>query len=281
MKPVVIGRSPDTKIKDTKVSKKHLKLLANCFSRTVQVTQLGTNPSWVQGSILKTDQTCNIVPNDILELIQDDHRYELIMETPKATKDSSTTTKLEDRPQVHPGHWSMGLIRAIKDDSLKLFEDDTIVVIRDAFPKARQHYLVVAKDTIDSLKEVDQENLVLLEHMMAKGREFKAKHPELEFRLGFHAIPSMSRLHLHVVSQDFDSPCLKNLKHWNSFTSEFFVPCELVLEKIKNEGVYPQISSEESKKILSTPLKCHKCSYKPKHLPDLKKHIVLKHFPKK
>ncbi|TRY74712.1 hypothetical protein TCAL_09184 [Tigriopus californicus] len=253
MKSVEIGRSPQTKIKDTKVSKKHLRLLANCFARSVQVTQLGANPSWVQGSILKTDETRNIAPNDILELGQDDHRYELIMEAPKATKDPSQT-HLEDRALVHPGHWSMALIRAIKDDTLKLFEDDSMVVIRDAYPKARQHYLVVAKDSIDSLKEMDLENVALLEQMIAKGHDFKAKHPDLEFRLGFHAIPSMARLHLHVVSQDFDSPCLKNLKHWNSFTSEFFVPADVVLAKIKSDGVYPQISGEESKKLLSTPL---------------------------
>ena len=32
-----------------------------------------------------------------------------------------------------------------------------------------------------------------------------------------------SFLHLHVISQDFDSPCLKTKKHWHSFTSEFFL----------------------------------------------------------
>ena len=29
--------------------------------------------------------------------------------------------------------------------------------------------------------------------------------------------------HLHVISQDFDSPSLKNKKHWNSFTTPYFV----------------------------------------------------------
>ena len=28
---------------------------------------------------------------------------------------------------------------------------------------------------------------------------------------------------MHVISQDFDSVCLKNKKHWNSFTSPFFI----------------------------------------------------------
>lgn len=32
-----------------------------------------------------------------------------------------------------------------------------------------------------------------------------------------------SHVHLHVISQDFDSPCLKNKKHWNSFTTDYFM----------------------------------------------------------
>lgn len=32
-----------------------------------------------------------------------------------------------------------------------------------------------------------------------------------------------SQLHLHVISQDFDSPALKTKKHWNSFTTEYFI----------------------------------------------------------
>lgn len=34
---------------------------------------------------------------------------------------------------------------------------------------------------------------------------------------------SYSHVHLHVISQDFDSPCLKNKKHWNSFTTDYFI----------------------------------------------------------
>ena len=32
-----------------------------------------------------------------------------------------------------------------------------------------------------------------------------------------------SHVHLHVISQDFNSPCLKTKKHWNSFTTEYFI----------------------------------------------------------
>lgn len=39
----------------------------------------------------------------------------------------------------------------------------------------------------------------------------------------FVCILFYSHVHLHVISQDFDSPCLKNKKHWNSFTTDYFI----------------------------------------------------------
>lgn len=47
-----------------------------------------------------------------------------------------------------------------------------------------------------------------------------------DFKIGYHAEPSMQQVHLHVISTDFHSPALKNKKHWNSFTTEFFIPHE-------------------------------------------------------
>jgi aprataxin len=41
---------------------------------------------------------------------------------------------------------------------------------------------------------------------------------------------------MHVISQDFDSPSLKTKKHWNSFTSAFFVDAHTFLDKLKKEG---------------------------------------------
>ena len=43
------------------------------------------------------------------------------------------------------------------------------------------------------------------------------------FKIGYHASPSMHRLHLHVISTDYDSPSLKTKVHWNSFTTPFFL----------------------------------------------------------
>ncbi|KAF2138863.1 uncharacterized protein K452DRAFT_276691 [Aplosporella prunicola CBS 121167] len=43
---------------------------------------------------------------------------------------------------------------------------------------------------------------------------------------GIHAYPSMSNLHIHCLSPDRNSPCLKHRKHYNSFSTPFLVPLE-------------------------------------------------------
>ena len=44
----------------------------------------------------------------------------------------------------------------------------------------------------------------------------------LDLRLGYHAIPSLTPLHLHIISSDLDSPCIKKRQHIASFISPLF-----------------------------------------------------------
>ena len=43
---------------------------------------------------------------------------------------------------------------------------------------------------------------------------------------GVHAHPSMGHLHVHVLSVDRSSKCLRHRKHYNSFNTPFLVPLE-------------------------------------------------------
>ncbi|ETN45059.1 uncharacterized protein HMPREF1541_09935 [Cyphellophora europaea CBS 101466] len=45
-----------------------------------------------------------------------------------------------------------------------------------------------------------------------------------DIRVGFHAHPSMNHLHLHIISRDMMSPSMKHPKHYNSFNTDFFLP---------------------------------------------------------
>lgn len=49
---------------------------------------------------------------------------------------------------------------------------------------------------------------------------------EREIMCGIHARPSMNHLHVHVISVDRYSDRLKHRKHYNSFSTPFFVPLE-------------------------------------------------------
>uniref|UniRef100_A0A8C0MPJ5 Aprataxin n=3 Tax=Canis lupus familiaris TaxID=9615 RepID=A0A8C0MPJ5_CANLF len=124
------------------------------------------------------------------------------------------------------GHWSQGLKISMQDPKMQVYKDEQVVVIKDKYPKARYHWLVLPWASVSSLKAVTGEHLELLKHMHTVGEKMIADFAgssKLRFRLGYHAIPSMSHVHLHVISQDFDSPCLKNKKHWNSFNTEYFL----------------------------------------------------------
>ncbi|XP_067003123.1 aprataxin isoform X1 [Anabrus simplex] len=171
------------------------------------------------------------------------------------------------------GFWALGLISAMKDPNLIIEEDEEVVVIKDKYAKAKYHYLVLPKEDISSLNKVTKSHLPLLQHMHDVGVKMAEKHPEAEMRLGYHAVASMARLHLHVISQDFDSPCLKSKKHWNSFTTKFFIPSEDIIAEVEKTGRVFQITSEAAKKLLDTPLKCHKCDFQPPNMPKLKLHI--------
>jgi aprataxin len=57
--------------------------------------------------------------------------------------------------------------------------------------------------------------------------------------MGFHGRPSMRQLHLHVISDDFDNKCLKNPKHYNSFTTSYFIDGDVFLAGVKANGFFP------------------------------------------
>jgi aprataxin len=124
-----------------------------------------------------------------------------------------------DNPAAHPGS--------------VLLADGACVVVADMYPKARAHALVVARSPRlqGPLDLQGPEDAALVRHMKEVGlrwaQEERARRGEDgrigPWALGFHSVPSMRRLHLHVISRDFDAPSLKTKRHWNSFTTPFFL----------------------------------------------------------
>lgn len=142
-----------------------------------------------------------------------------------AQKRSQDKSFAESANKKHKGHWSMGLLNSIHDPELIIQTDELVTVIKDKFPKAEKHYLIIPKEDISNLKAVTEKHLSLLKHMddvatkLCETEDCKAK----KFKVGYHAQPSMVRLHLHVISDDMNSVCLKTKKHWNSFNTDFLL----------------------------------------------------------
>ena len=290
---IIIGRGPLTEIKNSRLSRHQLKFSSDYQSRTAIVTRVGSNVSVVCGDELEKGARRVIVIGDRVELLKGEYEYVLAQNDSDEGQDNGKRSGFKPEGQIspppaskavpiipHTNHWSQGLLAAMSDPDLQLFEDERIVIINDRYPKARHHFLVLPREKIVDLASVTSSHIPLLEYMLDKAIDrVDNEFPGIEFRFGYHAVPSMSQLHLHAISQDFDSPCLKHKKHWNSFNTDYFIPADNVVKDLKENGEVNLPSGEEGKSLLKINLKCHKCDYTPKHLPDLKAHIKKKHFP--
>ncbi|KAL8140735.1 hypothetical protein V2J09_006756 [Rumex salicifolius] len=177
------------------------------------------------------------------------------------------------------GSWAQALYNIAvhpekhKNDTFEVTDD--VVVLNDAYPKAKKHILVLARlEGLDRLADVSQEHLHLLRTMHGVGinwaKKFLQDDESLIFRLGYHSVPSMRQLHLHVISQDFDSPHLKNKKHWNSFNTAFFLDSVDVIEEVSKNG---KASLGGDDRLLSMELRCNRCRSAHPNIPRLKSHI--------
>ncbi|KFM25649.1 Aprataxin [Auxenochlorella protothecoides] len=146
-----------------------------------------------------------------------------------------------------------------------IFHDELCVGVLDKYPKARAHALVLAREPdLLSVHDLRQRHVSLLRHMLERARGWSAaraaEDPSLPaFRCGFHALPSMPQLHLHVISQDFDSPCLKTKQHYNSFTTPFFLDAERwVIPRLQAGGRLSAQDLRGAAEHIRRPLACHR-----------------------
>lgn len=152
--------------------------------------------------------------------------------------------------------------RAVELDRCIFFESDEFIVIYDAYPKSNIHLLIMSKgEYIKNVCKLYPEHLPCLRGMIDLANEITSHFEKLGIEIwqGFHAIPSLAPLHLHLISTDFSAPALKKPIHWNSFVTEFFLDPESVYEELYNEEIV-YIDKKYYKKLKNTdPMTCPKC----------------------
>jgi aprataxin len=159
---------------------------------------------------------------------------------------------------LHPENYDISRVIYYNDDFVAindLYPKSTVHTL--LLPRSAKHNLLHPFDAFEDTEFLAavREQVTVLRKIVAKelqrryGRFSKQDEPreavlngEVDFpddeelpvgrdwskdvRVGIHAHPSMNHLHVHVLSVDRYSECMKHRKHYNSFATEFFVPIE-------------------------------------------------------
>ena len=181
--------------------------------------------------------------------------------------------------------------------------DSEFTLIVDKYPKSLVHLLVLPRDPV----KTTQSPLLVFNHKRDPDKAFqklllqfvdkikpvvfqqlleKVPHLDLEsldfdkyFKVGFHAVPSLSNLHVHIISRDNVSPKMKTRSHYNSFNSPFLLQLK---DLIQNDDLnLKDPDSDEFLKIaqhmassMTHGLKCWRCGDDFNEMKEFKSHLL-------
>jgi aprataxin len=154
-------------------------------------------------------------------------------------------TPPEGKP-VRSGNWSKVLNDYLsstltdRQASQIFMQTSRFVVLYDGYPKSTLHLLFIPRPVYlnklypDNCQAYDLRKLKLL-HLAAKeiqqhmeqwwcGGGSGSVVPEgTGINVGYHEKPSLERMHIHLISNNFESVNMKTKKHRDSFQTDFFV----------------------------------------------------------
>ena len=175
--------------------------------------------------------------------------------------------------------------------SVVVYFNEHFVVIHDLYPKSSLHLLLLPRDPDKMLlhpieafqdeqflskvqAETQKVRQLVAKELRRKYGKFSAQDQEREEAMeaepppdelpsgrdwekevisGIHRGPSMNHLHVHILSVDRFSVCMKKKKHYNSFNTPFFIPVEDFPLARDDPRVRPKV------KYLDSDLVCWRC----------------------
>ena len=172
---------------------------------------------------------------------------------------------------LHPERAAAGLVYLLTDD---------LVVAYDVYPKARVHLLILPRGVrLDSPAQLTARHAPLLRSMArlasTLASQLRASTPGLApLAAGFHAVPSMTQVHLHLISLDFCSDCLKNKKHFNSFATPFFVSPAKWIADLESTGALRTAGKDAEEARLKQDMRCPLTAQPLKNMPAVKARVT-------
>ncbi|KAH9946085.1 uncharacterized protein BXZ73DRAFT_36981 [Epithele typhae] len=169
-------------------------------------------------------------------------------------------------------------------DAIRLTHTDCSLTVFDAYPKGVYHFLLLPR-ILAPLRAAQMTDLqTLLQHLGTRdgARAFlqrlradadavvrtvraemvKEHGTEWPIQVGFHALPSMEHVHLHIVSSDLAGENIKKKVHFNSFHPEkgFFLHLDDVLswcdlDDVAYAKVRPFLAAPRTQTELESPQK--------------------------
>eukprot|EP00930_Biecheleria_cincta_P003032 TRINITY_DN103972_c0_g1_i1.p1 TRINITY_DN103972_c0_g1~~TRINITY_DN103972_c0_g1_i1.p1 ORF type:complete len:383 (-),score=35.85 TRINITY_DN103972_c0_g1_i1:106-1119(-) len=161
---------------------------------------------------------------------------------------------------------------------------DEFVTFHDGYPKAAIHLLVLPRRVrVAGLGQLTAGDLPMLRRLGAyvswvlQAAEGQKGDPGLGWVHGVHAVPSLRQLHVHIMTQDLCSPCMKNAKHFSSFRPPFLVALDDIIDTLEQggdlSGRFNLRTAEEDMKRRS--LCCHRCGLDfGRKFAELKRHLL-------
>eukprot|EP01060_Flectonema_neradi_P014221 TRINITY_DN20930_c0_g1_i1.p1 TRINITY_DN20930_c0_g1~~TRINITY_DN20930_c0_g1_i1.p1 ORF type:complete len:238 (+),score=36.12 TRINITY_DN20930_c0_g1_i1:82-795(+) len=122
-----------------------------------------------------------------------------------------------------------------------VFCNKDFVIVKDKYPKSTVHYLVVTREkrleAIDRLEPGDESLLIRMRETGLRWmRENIPGIQNIPLKVGFHEIPSMQQIHLHMLSTDMITPTLPHLRHYNTCTTDYMRTVEHVINELVTTG---------------------------------------------